>query len=288
MSPAAFASTAHNSASAIPAGAVTHGFTATSSSVHPDNKVFSVWAGYGQSEKSLHTLAAGADGWIIPKTTCNAANANPQYTFLLSWFDYSSADSTYAGIVAICAVGQSGPATLLILDSVNSYSGVSTGDQITAFVADYTSGCGSPCTVMYIVDWTTGGSVLDTLAQSSLADNQFAGIVDTASGCSTSTGICPQVHFSRIGDGSAYDTATSVVCAFNSDGTSPAYPCAGYGAPYSGSTYFYPIGVAPSGAIHTKFIMNTGDNGVIVAPFYTKTGALLTDMASHIYKFEQA
>jgi hypothetical protein len=112
--------------------------------------------------------------------------------------------------------------------------------------------------------------------------------VGVSGSCTGVSNICPQVHYAAIKDGGLYDT-TPVVCAFNADGTSPAYPCAGYGAsPAAGTTYYYAIGAAVPGAANVKYIMNTGDLGVILAPYYTKTGALQADLASHLLKFETA
>jgi len=296
---AAFASapaSSTNSASAIHAGTVTHGFTAIGSpSVTPDHTVKSVWAGYGQAEKgTAANLYAGADGWIVPKTTCKATSPNLQASFLIAWLDSGGADSTYGGLLFECAVGQTGPATIVVIDSVGSYTGVSAGDQVTVFVADEsgtgaTANCAGSCTYISIVDWTTSAAIVDSVAQTTFSHNSFVGVLDVAtSGSCTGVGnVCPQVHFAPIKDGGLYATIP-VVCAFNADGTSPAYPCAGYG-PDTLPTYYYPIGVAPAGAVVDKFIMNTGDLGVILAPYYTHTGALsATDHASHILKFVKA
>jgi hypothetical protein len=300
---AAFASTSAssaNSASAIPRGAVvTHGFVALGpSTVTPAKTVKSVWAGYGQVEKGTHAkIYGGVDGWIVPAAKCSAASANPQYTFLLSWFDgyTSSSESAFAGVELSCAVGQHGPATVTIVDPVSGYGGASAGDQITAYVADYSgsgvgSNCSGTCVVMYIVDWTTGGYIEDTLAESSIAHTSYVGVVDIgiSTACSGASNICPQVQYKTMKDGSLYDTAQSVVCADNPDGTTPPYPCVQYGSTLKSNFYYYAIGATVAGATDYKFVMDSGDNGVIGAPYYAATGALQSDLASHTIKFKQA
>jgi len=291
MSPALATSTASTTPlRSLTAGA--HGLSPLGhSNGSPDMLVYSVWAGYGQQERGSHaSLTSGADGWIIPTSHCDASNPSAQYTWLLAWYDWTASDSTPAGIQLYCAAGAHGPAQVYAYSPVSGfYTGVNAGDQVTVYMADYSDACGQPCIVIYLYDWTNGFYILDYSYPSSIAHNAFAGIVDTESGCYTSTGICPQVHFAQIGDGTAYDNVGySVACAFNPDGSAPAYPCAGYGDVLSSNYYYYPIGTHPAGAVDQKFILSYGDNGAYGSPYYTHTGALLGDDASHTYNFHYA
>lgn len=286
---AIFASTSTSvtqGASAVPpAEAGTHGLVAVPGpeGISPAVTDKSVWAGYGQVEKKADNVAAGIDGWIVPSGTCNATSPYQQDTYFLASLD--GASGVYAGIVLYCPQGESGAAIIYAVDAMGYYSGINAGDQVTAFVANTGGGSAS----YYIHDWTTGGVISDVSSGISFTQTAFYGIVDTGSGCSTSNAICPQVQYSTVEDGSAYDYAsTPVACNTNPDGSTPAYPCVGYGAPYSSSTYFYAIGAHVKGVTDTKFVMDTGDNGVIGAPYYTATGALQSDLASHTYKFKEA
>jgi hypothetical protein len=242
----------------------------------------SVWAGYSQV-KSAGGVVGGADGWILPQTHCNSTNPIPQATALLSWFDGLGGENVYGGIAMICGVGQSGHASLYFYDPVGFYAGnISKGDQVTAFVADYDGARA----IVDIVDWTSSQYVQDFLSVNySFAHTDFSGVVDVFAGCATSTGICPQVSFGKILDGTLHDNAGTVDCAKNPDSTMPPYPCVGYGYPLSSSSYFYPIGAPPLGSKLLKDTMVCGDTDCGAAVVFTKTGALQTDFAAHVYKF---
>ncbi|HUI86644.1 MAG TPA: hypothetical protein VLY21_05785 [Nitrososphaerales archaeon] len=246
-----------------------------------------VWGGYGQVD-SANNIAGGADGWIVPTTTCDPTNANEQLSALITWTGAYSGYPFYAGLVFECAQGQSGPATIYMGDAYQGfYSGLANaGDEVTTF----TAAINSTTEIFYTADWTSGNNVLSYWNAGSVPTSDFNGVVDTFSGCSTATGICPQVNFGTVDDGTFFFTSPSVVCTFNPDGTTPAFPCVGYGAPWNpSSTYFYPIGKAPhTGTITVyKYLMTEGDTSL--SRTFTKTGGFAYgDHASHTYLFKHA
>jgi hypothetical protein len=243
--------------------------------------------GYGQNDTKPE-VAGGIDGWIVPTGTCNPSNAAGQETYLIAWYDAYTPEPVYAGILLYCPQGYSGAPYLYLADLAKGvftyYTGINVGDEVTALVGAYNS----TTFVFHMVDYTNSASVEDywnTGSQVPLSD--FNGIIDTASGCATSTGICPQVNFGIAHDGSAFFKAPKVSCATNPDKTTPAFPCAGYGSTLSSSTYYYPIGnIAKHPAVTIlKYTMVEGDTSL--SGTFTVTGALaFGDRASHTYTFK--
>jgi hypothetical protein len=243
--------------------------------------------GYGQNDTKSE-VAGGIDGWIVPKGTCDPSNAAGQETYLIAWYDAYTPEPAYAGILLYCPQGYSGAPYLYLADLAKGvftyYTGINVGDEVTALVGAYNS----TTFVFHMVDYTNSASVEDywnTGSQVPLSD--FNGIVDTASGCPTTTGICPQVNFGIAHDGSAFFKAPKVACATNPDKTTPAFPCAGYGATLSSSTYYYPIGNIAKHPTVTilKYTMVEGDTSL--SGTFTVTGTLaFGDRASHNYTFK--
>jgi hypothetical protein len=192
------------------------------------------------------------------------------------------------GILLYCPQAYSGAPYLYLADLAKGvftyYTGINAGDEVTALVGAYNSTTFD----FHIVDYTNSARVEDywnTGSQLPLSD--FNGIIDTASGCSTSTSICPQVKYGTAHDGSAFFTAPKVACATNPDGTIPAFPCAGYGTTLSSSTYYYPIGQIAKHPTVTivKYTMMQGDTSL--SKTFTVTGALTYGHhASHTYIFK--
>jgi hypothetical protein len=243
--------------------------------------------GYGQNDTKPQ-VAGGVDGWIVPTGTCDASNAAGQETYLVAWYDAYTPEPAYAGILLYCPQGYSGAPYLYLADLAKGvftyYTGINVGDEVTALVGAYNS----TTFVFHMVDYTDSASVEDywnTGSQVPLSD--FNGIIDTATGCATSTGICPQVNFGIAHDGSAFFKAPNVTCATNPDKTTPAFPCAGYGASLGSSTYYYPIGnIAKHPAVTLlKYTMSEGDTSLDMT--FTVTGTLaFGDRASHTYTFK--
>jgi hypothetical protein len=252
-------------------------------------KIVSVKAtagGYGQNDTEPQ-VAGGIDGWIVPAGTCDPSDAVGQETYLIAWYDAYTPEPVYAGILLYCPQAYSGAPYLYLVDLAKGaftyYTGINVGDEVTAVVGAYNS----TTFVFHMVDYTDSASVEDywnTGSQVPLKD--FNEIIDTATGCSTTTGICPQVDYGTAKDGSAYFKAPHVTCATNPDGTTPNFPCAGYGTTLSSSTYYYPIGNIAGHPTVTilKYTMTEGDTSL--SNTFTVTGALGRDHASHTYTFK--
>lgn len=243
--------------------------------------------GYGQNDTSAQ-VAGGIDGWIVPAGKCNPSNAAGQETYLIAWYDAYTPEPVYAGILLYCPQAYSGAPYLYMVDLAKGvftyYTGINVGDEVTALVGAYNS----TTFVFHMVDYTNSASVEDywnTGSQVPLMD--FNGIIDTATGCSTTTGICPQVKYGTAHDGSAFFKAPEVACATNPDGTTPAFPCAGYGTTLGSGTYYYPIGTIAKHPTVTivKYTMWEGDTSL--DKVFTATGSLTYgDHASHTYTFK--
>jgi hypothetical protein len=250
-------------------------------------KVKATAGGYGQND-TKPAVAGGVDGWIVPTGTCDASNTAGQETYLIAWYDAYTSEPVYAGVLLYCPQGSSAAPSLYLVDLSKGvftyYTGVNAGDEVTAVVGAYNS----TTFVFHMVDYTNSASVEDywnTGSSIPLAD--FNGIIDTASGCSTTTGICPQVDYGTADDGSAFFTAPSVACATNPGGTTPAFPCVGYGKTLSPSTHYYPIGkISKHPAVTVlKYTMTEGDTSLNKT--FTLTGSLVYgDHASHTYTFK--
>jgi hypothetical protein len=243
--------------------------------------------GYGQNDTKPQ-VAGGIDGWIVPTGTCDPTNAAEQETFLLAWYNAYTPVPAYAGILLYCPQGTSGAPYLYLVDLAKGvftyYTGVNPGDEVTAEVGAYNS----TTYVFHVTDYTNSASAEDywnTGAKLPLSD--FNGIIDTASGCPTTTGICPQVNYGTAKDGSAYFTAPKVVCVTSKTGATTAFPCAGYGATLSSSTSYYPIGsISKHPAVTVlEYTMSQGDTSL--SGVFTVTGKLNSaDHASHTYAFK--
>jgi hypothetical protein len=242
--------------------------------------------GYGQNDTKPQ-VAGGIDGWIVPTGTCDPANAAEQETFLLAWYDAYTTEPVYAGVLLYCPQGYSGAPYLYLVDLAKGaftyYAGINAGDEVTAQVGAYNK----TTFVFHLVDYTNSASVEDywnTGSRIPLSD--FNAIIDTASGCATTTGICPQVNYGTADDGSFFFTAPSVACVTNKDGKTTAFPCAGYGATLGSGTTYYPIGSISDHRSVTllEYTMVEGDTSLSGA--FTQTGKLTYgDHASHTYTF---
>ena len=292
--PAALASSppsAERTAAFTPSGVHSvQGLTAVANRPGKSPKITQVKAtagGYGQNDTKPQ-VAGGIDGWIVPTGTCDPSNAAEQETFLLAWYDAYTPEPVYAGILLYCPQGSSGAPYLYLVDLAKGtftyYTGINAGDEVTALVGAYNS----TTFVFHMVDYTNSASVEDYWnTGSKLPLGDFNGIIDTASGCSTSTGICPQVNYGTAEDGSAFFTAPKVACVTHKGGTTTAFPCAAYGAALSPSSTYYPIGTISKHKTVTilEYSMVEGDTSLNGA--FTLTGKLTYgDHASHTYTFE--
>jgi len=240
--------------------------------------------GYGQNDTKPQ-VAGGIDGWIVPTGTCDPTNTAGQETYLVGWFDAYTAEPVYAGILLYCPQGYSGAPYDYLVDlnkgAFTYYTGINAGDEVTAEVGAYNR----TTFVFHMVDYTNSASVEDYWnTGSNIPLKDFNGIIDTASGCTTSTGICPQVNFGTADDGSVFFTAPKVACVA---GRTTAFPCVGYGAALSSSTTYYPVGTISRHRSVTilEYTMVEGDTSLNTV--FTLTGNLsYGDHASHTYTFE--
>jgi len=242
--------------------------------------------GYGQNDTKPQ-VAGGIDGWIVPAGTCDASDPAGQETFLLAWYDAYTPEPVYAGVLLYCPQGYSGAPYLYLVDLAKGqftyYTGINAGDEVTALVGAYNK----TAFVFHMVDYTDSASVEDYWnTGSKLPLSDFNGIIDTGSGCSTATGICPQVNFGTADDGSAFFTSPKVACVTNKDGKTTAFPCAGYGTTVGPSNTYYPIGTISRHKSVTilEYSMTEGDTSL--SGVFTMTGKLYGDHASHTYTFE--
>jgi hypothetical protein len=239
------------------------------------------WAGYGNRQVTANNITGGVSGWIVPSTSCNPKNTNPQLNALLEWYDaYSGGSFGFAGLYLICSKGSSGLASAYMGDSYSGFSTkVKVGDAITAYVAAYNS----TTFEFYVADWTSSSYVFDlenTGAQ--LAFTDANSILTTFTGCSTTTGICPQVLYGLLDVGGVYNPP--VICTFNPDGSTPAYAC--YSTGFGSKLYFYPVGTASPGTTNIKYIQVKGDTSL--SSLFSATGALQSDHASYTVIFKKA
>jgi hypothetical protein len=156
----------------------------------------------------------------------------------------------YAGLEIICVQGSSTPAYDLFDASGTSYGVFRAGDIVSAYV-NFMSSTG---TFYYVLqDFNDSFVATDHSTPSQIASQSDVEVVNTLSqGCTTTSGFCPQVKYTKLGIGSAY---TGSACAVFFP-----VPCV-----FLSNNMLYPLGHLPTGTTYTKYEMISNPGSTIIA-----------------------